>query len=230
MTHAALAGSVSGTLGSGAASDFGGFDYSNMMLKPDHANRYDTHAACTHARANDACVDKMRACVRACVCVCRPLWVCPDGRIFLESFSPIYKAAYDFLIAIAEPVRAHYALTPACLSQLVATLLGHHLRKADARAAAARRCAGRRACTSACTHAAHIAAAAARGVGTARVVRTLTCTAAARLFVHLRYALTPHSLYAAVSVGLETATVLTVLNRLSKVRTHTRMLVHMHTR
>ncbi len=33
-----------------------------------------------------------------------------------------------------------------------------------------------------------------------------------------RYALTPHSLYAAVSVGLETATVLTVLNRLSKAR------------
>lgn len=35
-----------------------------------------------------------------------PLWLCPDGRIFLESFSPIYKAAYDFLIAVAEPVRA----------------------------------------------------------------------------------------------------------------------------
>ena len=34
-----------------------------------------------------------------------PLWLCPDGRIFLESFSPIYKAAYDFLIAVAEPVR-----------------------------------------------------------------------------------------------------------------------------
>ena len=34
----------------------------------------------------------------------RPLWVTPDLRIFLETFSPIYKQAYDFLIAIAEPV------------------------------------------------------------------------------------------------------------------------------
>lgn len=31
------------------------------------------------------------------------------------------------------------------------------------------------------------------------------------------YKLTPHSLYAAVSVGLETETIITVLNRLSKV-------------
>jgi len=34
----------------------------------------------------------------------RPLWVSPEGHIFLESFSPIYQQAYDFLIAIAEPV------------------------------------------------------------------------------------------------------------------------------
>ncbi|GMT19423.1 hypothetical protein PFISCL1PPCAC_10720 [Pristionchus fissidentatus] len=34
----------------------------------------------------------------------RPLWVAPDGHIFLESFSPVYKHARDFLIAIAEPV------------------------------------------------------------------------------------------------------------------------------
>jgi DNA excision repair protein ERCC-3 len=34
----------------------------------------------------------------------RPLWVAPDGHIFLESFSPVYKHAHDFLIAIAEPV------------------------------------------------------------------------------------------------------------------------------
>jgi hypothetical protein len=34
----------------------------------------------------------------------RPLWVAPDGHVFLESFSPIYQQAYDFLIAIAEPV------------------------------------------------------------------------------------------------------------------------------
>lgn len=35
---------------------------------------------------------------------CRPLWVAPDGHIFLETFSPVYKHAHDFLIAISEPV------------------------------------------------------------------------------------------------------------------------------
>lgn len=74
---------------------------------------------------------------------CRPLWVCPDGRIFLETFSPVYRQAYDFLIAIAEPV-----------------------------------------CRPECVH---------------------------------EYVLTPHSLYAAVSIGLNTETIITVLNRLSKV-------------
>ncbi|XP_002732918.2 general transcription and DNA repair factor IIH helicase/translocase subunit XPB-like [Saccoglossus kowalevskii] len=34
----------------------------------------------------------------------RPLWLAPNGYIFLESFSPVYKHARDFLIAIAEPV------------------------------------------------------------------------------------------------------------------------------
>ena len=34
----------------------------------------------------------------------RPLYVCPDGHIFLETFSPFYKPAYDFMISIAEPV------------------------------------------------------------------------------------------------------------------------------
>uniref|UniRef100_A0A915IAE6 DNA 3'-5' helicase n=1 Tax=Romanomermis culicivorax TaxID=13658 RepID=A0A915IAE6_ROMCU len=34
----------------------------------------------------------------------RPLWVAPDGHIFLESFSPVYKLAHDFLITIAEPI------------------------------------------------------------------------------------------------------------------------------
>ena len=72
----------------------------------------------------------------------RPLWLSPDGHIFLESFSPIYQQAYDFLIAIAEPV---------CRSN----------------------------------------------------------------FIH-EYKLTPYSLYAAVSVGLETKDILDVVNRLSK--------------
>lgn len=74
----------------------------------------------------------------------RPLWVCADGRIFLETFSQLYKQAYDFLIAIAEPV-----CRPESLHE---------------------------------------------------------------------YNLTPHSLYAAVSVGLETETVITVLDRLSKTK------------
>jgi DNA excision repair protein ERCC-3 len=34
----------------------------------------------------------------------RPLYVVPDGHIFLETFSPVYKHAQDFLIAISEPV------------------------------------------------------------------------------------------------------------------------------
>uniref|UniRef100_A0A0D3CT86 DNA 3'-5' helicase n=1 Tax=Brassica oleracea var. oleracea TaxID=109376 RepID=A0A0D3CT86_BRAOL len=48
----------------------------------------------------------------------RPLWACADGRIFLETYSPLYKQAYyDFLIAIAEPVcrpesMHEYNLTP----------------------------------------------------------------------------------------------------------------------
>ena len=81
--------------------------------------------------------------VMICLLACRPLWVTPDGRIFLETYSPVYKQAYDFLIAIAEPV-----------------------------------------CRPESVH---------------------------------EYTLTPHSLYAAVSVGLEASTIITVLNRLSKV-------------
>uniref|UniRef100_A0A0B6ZY39 General transcription and DNA repair factor IIH helicase/translocase subunit XPB n=1 Tax=Arion vulgaris TaxID=1028688 RepID=A0A0B6ZY39_9EUPU len=34
----------------------------------------------------------------------RPLWVAPNGHIFLESYSPVYRHAHDFLIAISEPV------------------------------------------------------------------------------------------------------------------------------
>ncbi|XP_030066275.1 general transcription and DNA repair factor IIH helicase subunit XPB-like [Microcaecilia unicolor] len=34
----------------------------------------------------------------------RPLWVAPDGHIFLEAFSAVYRYAQDFLVAISEPV------------------------------------------------------------------------------------------------------------------------------
>ena len=72
----------------------------------------------------------------------RPLYVAPDGHIFLESFSPVYKHARDFLIAISEPI-----------------------------------CRPR--------------------------------------FIH-EFRLTPYSLYAAVSVGLETEDIIEYLTRLSK--------------
>ncbi|RVW43250.1 DNA repair helicase XPB2 [Vitis vinifera] len=57
----------------------------------------------------------------------RPLWACADGRIFLETFSPLYKQAYDFLIAIAEPVcrpesMHEYNLTPHSLYAAVSVL------------------------------------------------------------------------------------------------------------
>ncbi|XP_050377429.1 general transcription and DNA repair factor IIH helicase subunit XPB1-like [Argentina anserina] len=74
----------------------------------------------------------------------RPIWACPDGRLFLETSSALYKQAYDFLIAISEPV---------CRQELM-----HE------------------------------------------------------------YNLTPHSLYAAVSIGLETETIISVLNKLSKTK------------
>lgn len=73
----------------------------------------------------------------------RPLWVCEDGKIILEAFSPIASQAEDFLVAISEPV----------------------------------------------TRPQHI---------------------------H-EYKMTPYSLYAAVSVGLETKDIIETLNRLSKV-------------
>ncbi|VEU20179.1 DEKNAAC101018 [Brettanomyces naardenensis] len=74
----------------------------------------------------------------------RPLWINPlDGRVYLESFSPLFEQAQDFLITIAEPVSRPN-------------------------------------------------------------------------FIH-EYRITTHSLYAAVSVGLETDDIISVLNRLSKV-------------
>lgn len=55
----------------------------------------------------------------------RPLWACADGRIFLETFSPLYKQAYDFLIAIAEPVCRYtiYSITASFLQVLFSSLM-----------------------------------------------------------------------------------------------------------
>ena len=56
----------------------------------------------------------------------RPCWVCPDGIIYLEAFHDLYLQAYDFLVAIAEPVARpefihEYKLTPYSLYAAVAT-------------------------------------------------------------------------------------------------------------
>ncbi|KAI6191482.1 General transcription and DNA repair factor IIH helicase subunit XPB [Aphelenchoides bicaudatus] len=34
----------------------------------------------------------------------RPLWITPEGNMFVESFSPMYQAAHNFLVTVAEPV------------------------------------------------------------------------------------------------------------------------------
>jgi DNA excision repair protein ERCC-3 len=56
----------------------------------------------------------------------RPCWTCPDGTIYLEAFHDLYVQAYDFLVAIAEPVARpefvhQYKLTPYSLYAAVAT-------------------------------------------------------------------------------------------------------------
>lgn len=57
----------------------------------------------------------------------RPCWTCPDGTIYLEAFhEDLYTQAYDFLVAIAEPVARpefihQYKLTPYSLYAAVAT-------------------------------------------------------------------------------------------------------------
>jgi len=58
--------------------------------------------------------------------ISRPCWTCPDGAIYLESFHNLYHMAYDFLVAIAEPVARpeflhEYKLTPYSLYAAVAT-------------------------------------------------------------------------------------------------------------
>ena len=58
--------------------------------------------------------------------VARPLWTCPDGTIYLEAAHALYVTAYDFLVAIAEPITRpeyvhEYKLTPYSLYAAVAT-------------------------------------------------------------------------------------------------------------
>lgn len=84
----------------------------------------------------------------------RPLWVCPNRRVFLETFSAFYEQAQDFLIAIAEPV---------CRPELI-----HE------------------------------------------------------------YSLTRNSLYAAASAGLKVETIISVLNKLSKVKLEKQLIDFIH--
>ncbi|XP_018677760.2 general transcription and DNA repair factor IIH helicase subunit XPB1 isoform X1 [Musa acuminata AAA Group] len=50
----------------------------------------------------------------------RPLWACADDRIFLQTFFPLYKQAYDYLVVVTEPVCRHeYNLTPHTLCAAV---------------------------------------------------------------------------------------------------------------
>ncbi|CAL9136701.1 unnamed protein product [Musa acuminata var. zebrina] len=44
----------------------------------------------------------------------RPLWACADDRIFLQTFFPLYKQAYGYLVAVTEPVCRHcgFVLNP----------------------------------------------------------------------------------------------------------------------
>eukprot|EP00984_Skeletonema_dohrnii_P017593 scaffold8057_cov91-Skeletonema_dohrnii-CCMP3373.AAC.1 len=58
--------------------------------------------------------------------ISRPCWTCPDGTIYLEAFHEFYTKAYDFLVAISEPVARpeyvhEYKLTPYSLYAAVAT-------------------------------------------------------------------------------------------------------------
>jgi hypothetical protein len=63
----------------------------------------------------------------------RPLWITPDCLIILEATSPIYQQAYDFLVAIAEPVARpqyvhRYMLTPNSLYvSILASFLIHYV-------------------------------------------------------------------------------------------------------
>ena len=56
----------------------------------------------------------------------RPCWTTPSGHIYMEAFHDLYTQAYDFLVAIAEPVARpeflhEYKLTPYSLYAAVAT-------------------------------------------------------------------------------------------------------------
>jgi DNA excision repair protein ERCC-3 len=47
----------------------------------------------------------------------RPIWICANLHLYLEKYSPIYKQAYDFLIAISDPVSRPFFIHEYVISQ-----------------------------------------------------------------------------------------------------------------
>ncbi|XP_059583486.1 general transcription and DNA repair factor IIH helicase subunit XPB isoform X1 [Alligator mississippiensis] len=76
--------------------EYGAKDYRlQMLLKGDHGSRPLWVVSAAGQPASSSCfVAAGRGVVSGA----------PDGHIFLEAFSPVYKYAQDFLVAIAEPV------------------------------------------------------------------------------------------------------------------------------
>ena len=89
-------------------------DFSSLQLKPDHYNRCACGAGGGAGKRAVACGWQLDRVCRSEECrvvvlhttglpahmhrphaalwpACRPLWVCPDARVFLETFSPVYK-------------------------------------------------------------------------------------------------------------------------------------------
>ena len=52
----------------------------------------------------------------------RPLWISPEGNIFLEANSPLAEQAQDFLIAISEPVSRYVFVVVIGVCVVVVTL------------------------------------------------------------------------------------------------------------
>lgn len=97
----------------------------------------------------------------------------PNGHIFLESFSPVYKHAHDFLIAISEPVCRPEHIHEVRLK--IRLIENFKLYQKESK----------------------------------RYTIHMT-------YLFFQYKLTAYSLYAAVSVGLQTQDIIEYLKRLSK--------------
>lgn len=90
--------------------EYGAKDYrSQMQMKDDHASRplwvvghYNFFCFCSSPPPNRFYTKLQR--LLEFLLFFLFFFQAPDGHIFLEAFSPVYKYAQDFLIAIAEPV------------------------------------------------------------------------------------------------------------------------------